>query len=90
MIADDVIMKQMMAKKEQGAGAPMEVKLLLQEGDISWTPSLGAEDGGVGMTVLESVEYISKIGAAVERIDSEEGPLRVPSSFSEDAQASSR
>lgn len=75
-------LKQMMTEKEPGACAAMEVKLLLQEGDICWSPSLGTEDAGVGRTVLESLESISMIGSAVERIDSGEGPVRPPSSCS--------
>lgn len=70
-------MAQMSTEKNPGASAPLEIELLLQEGDISWRPSLDTESTGVRGTVLESVEYISKIGAAVERIDSEEGLSRL-------------
>ena len=53
--------------------APLEIELLLQEGNLNWSPSLGTEAAGVGNSLLESLEYISKIGGAVERLDSEEG-----------------
>ena len=70
-------MEQMKTEKEPGASAPLEIELLLQEGDIGWSPSLDSEGAGVGSTVLESIEHISKIGGAVERIDSEEGLPRL-------------
>ena len=73
VMADEVTTEQMRTKKDPGGSAPLEIELLLQEGDICWSPPLGTESAGVGSTVLESVEYISNIGAAVERIDSEEG-----------------
>ena len=70
----------MMSGKEPTAvPAPLELQLLLQEGNLDWSPSLGSEAAGVGNTLLESVEYISKIGAAVERIDSEEGLVHLSS-----------
>ena len=55
--------------------AALEVELLLQEGAITWSPSLGTEAAGVGSTLLKSLEHIVSIGAAVGRFDSEEGSL---------------
>ena len=74
MSTDKVHVKQMAAEKATAsASAALEVELLLQEGAITWSPSLGTEAAGVGSTLLESLEYVSKIGGAVGRFDAEEG-----------------
>jgi hypothetical protein len=73
---DEKKLKQMEAEKApETVPAALEVELLLQEGAITWSPSLGTETAGVGSTLLESLEYIANIGAAVGRFDSEEGLL---------------
>ncbi len=53
----------------------LETEMLLEEDAIIWSPPLGTEADGVGSTLLESIDYISKIGAAVQRFDTEEGAL---------------
>ena len=68
---------QMDADKADATALPaLETEMLLEENAIIWSPPLGTEAGGVGSTLLESIDYISKIGTAVQRFDTEEGALR--------------